>query len=84
MASVAGSGELTLSLLVLSSFILGMLVSSVALALLIGEGYYRLLVKSSLLALVSGTIAGMSVVTGALFVVGRTDLIPNLDSLWKP
>ena len=84
MASVAGSGELTLSLLILCSFIFGMLVSTLALALLIGEGYYRILVKSSLLSLVSGTIAGISIVTGALFVAGRSDLVPNLYSLWKP
>jgi len=64
----------------LASFIFGMLCSSVVLAILISEGYGRVSKTSRWVSIVGGLIATTSIITGLLFMCGRTGLVPKIGA----
>lgn len=74
LAALAGSGSSTTSIMMLSSFVLGMLMSSTALAFMLAEGYSRLLLAGRWLALVGAAVAVSSMVIGFMFLFGHSSL----------
>ena len=83
ITSLAGVGNLSVSLLMLSCFLFGMLMSSVSLAVIVSEGYYRALVSSRWLAVLGITVASLSIIVGGLMISGQAQLLPSLDSIFN-
>jgi hypothetical protein len=81
ITSLAGAGDLSVSLLMLSCFLFGMLLSSVSLAVLVSEGYYRALVSSRWLAVFGTIVAAVSIIVGGLMISGQAQMLPSLDSI---
>lgn len=81
IASLAGLGNLTMSTVMLSGFILGMLTSSLTLAVIISKGYHHAMASSKTYNSLLGLIAILSIVTGFLFLDGKADLLPDLNKI---
>jgi len=77
VTSMAGTSNVTGSLLMLLSFLLGLLISNIGLAFLISEGYLRSVLASNGSAVLNSVVASLSIIMGFLLVTGRTNCIPN-------
>ncbi|MBA4027511.1 MAG: hypothetical protein C0473_04640 [Cyanobacteria bacterium DS3.002] len=83
LTSVAGSNNLAASLMMLSSFITGMLASSIILATIASEGYYRAASSRIWLKAIGSLVAVLSILVGTLLISNKAEVIPSLDSLFQ-
>lgn len=70
IASLSKTGSPTTSVIMLSSFVLGMLLSNISLAFMFTEGYSRLLVTSRWLSILGALVAIASMVVGFMLLFG--------------
>lgn len=70
LAALPGAGSVTTSIMMLSSFVIGMLLSSTALACMLSEGYSRLLLASRWMALLGAAVAAGSIIIGFEYLFG--------------
>jgi cytochrome c biogenesis protein CcdA len=82
LTSVAGSNNLAASLMMLSSFITGMLASSIIIATIASEGYYRAASSRIWLKAIGSLVAVLSILIGTLLISNKAEVIPSLDSLF--
>lgn len=71
LTSVGAATTLWGSSLMLISFISGVLISNIGLALLISEGYFRVVFSKQIASLVGLSVALFSVLVGIMFIVGQ-------------
>lgn len=74
IASLYRTGSPAASIMMLSSFVLGMLLSNLTLAFMLSEGYSRLLAATRWLALIAAVVAITSIVLGFIFLFGYSAL----------
>lgn len=77
MTSIGGSNSLGWSLLMLASFVTGMFIANIGLAVLISESYLRASFSQRLVATINWLAALFSIALGFSFIVGRADFFGN-------
>lgn len=83
LSALPGSVCFSSGLLMLACFILGMLISTIGLAFLFSEGCYFVVMKRRSQIIVSIAVSLISIITGCLFLFGRSDLLPQMGSICK-
>ncbi|MDR3613282.1 MAG: hypothetical protein P4L53_06935 [Candidatus Obscuribacterales bacterium] len=74
MTSMGSANSVPSSLFMLGSFVSGMLIANVGLAVFISEGYFRAMLSQRLIATFNLSIAFLNIVIGAIFVSGKADI----------
>jgi hypothetical protein len=74
MTSISGANSVPVSLLMLGSFVSGMLIASIALAIFISESYFRAILSHRFISTISLIVALLSIVIGFAFIVGKADI----------
>lgn len=75
IASLSKTGSSPASVMMLSSFVLGMLLSNVTLALMLSEGYSKMFLTTRWLSVIGAVVAIGSMVIGFMFLFGYSEFL---------
>jgi hypothetical protein len=74
MTSMGGVNSIAGSLSMLGSFVLGMLIANIGLAIFMSESYFRAVISGQLVSAINLLVAFFSIAVGLSFIVGRDDI----------